>query len=76
MKNASNPTTTDTEADLAAAVRRADDLRGQLADTHAERDAAIVALRHQGMTLAAIAQLAGMSEPGVLKLLRRHGVTT
>jgi hypothetical protein len=55
-------------AKAVAAEARASALRADL-------EAEAVAMRRQGATLAAIGAVVGMSAPGVLKMLRRHGVT-
>lgn len=45
----------------------------KIAHWTARRDAAVVAMRAEGRTLAQIAEATGLSRPGVLKLLRRMG---
>jgi hypothetical protein len=73
-------TTTTTDADrtarsverLAARVAAAE---AKATALRADLEAEAVTMRRHGATLAAIGAVVGMSAPGVLKMLRRHGVT-
>ena len=58
---------------LARTAKRLETAAGTVTSIRAERDALIVQLRREGFSLEAIGELARMTHPMVIKVLRREG---